>query len=269
MSRDFRCHLIVFVCAVLAGGSKAADREAFESTAAAHWQMVWFDAGTEDWREHWFLDGENATVTNTPEGMNFAAGPTHGYNPDHAVLWTQQSFSGDVRIDFEYTKTDDEIRNVNIIYVLASGKGEPPYVQDIFTWRDLRREPWMKHYFDHMNTYHVSFAAFPMVNEDQDPEADYIRARRYLPQVGNGLKGTALQPDYEPEGLFKKGVPHQITVIKRGDHLFMRVQNAEQTMICHWPTSTHPDIESGRIGFRHMFTRSARYRNIRISTIER
>ena len=252
---------------VVAWGGSDDEAELFRQIEALPWIEVMSDAGTDDWQEQWFLDGLKARVTNDAQGMHFAAGPTHRHNPDHAVLWTKQSFSGDVRIDFEYTKTDDEIRNVNIIYLLATGQGDAPFVQDIFTWRDLREEPAMRMYFDHMNTYHVSFAAFPMENEDQDPEADYIRARRYLPEAGNGLTGTALQPDYEPEGLFRRGVPHQITVIKHGDHLFMRVQNEEQTMICHWPTNTHPDIQSGRIGFRHMFTRSARYRDIRVSTI--
>ncbi len=269
MNRTIRCHVIGLLSAGLALGLNAAEQEAFAEAAAADWQEVWFDDGTGDWAEKWFLDGLTAQVSNDERGMHFAAGPTHGHHPDHAVLWTRQSFAGDVRIDFEYTKTDDEIRNVNIIYVLASGQGAAPFVEDIVAWRDLRTEPWMKHYFNHMNTYHVSFAAFPMVNADQDSEADYIRARRYMPDSSNGLGGTALLPDYEPEGLFKKGVPHQITVIKRGDDLFMRVRNAEQTLVCHWPTTTHPDISSGRIGLRHMFTRSARYRNFRISSIER
>lgn len=261
--------MVVFgaVMAGLLGAETEADK--FARIESAPWREVWFDAGTGDWREQWFLDGKKARVTNDERGMHFAAGPTHRHDPDHAVLWTKESFSGDVRIDFEYTKTDDEIRNVNIIYLLATGQGKPPFGEDIFTWRDLREEPAMRMYFNHMNTYHVSFAAFPMENEDQDPEADYIRARRYLPDAGEGLRGTALQPDYEPEGLFRPGVPHRITVIKHGDHLFMRVQNDEQSMICHWPTDTHPDLTAGRIGLRHMFTRSARYRDIRISALER
>ena len=45
----------------------------------------------------------------------------------------------------------------------------------------------MSMYFNHMNTYHISYAAYG--NTDEPDKHDYIRARRYMPESGNGLKG--------------------------------------------------------------------------------
>ena len=48
----------------------------------------------------------------------------------------------------------------------------------------------MRLYFNHMNTYHISYAAFRQKNDDS--EEDYIRGRRYMPDAGKGLSGTAV-----------------------------------------------------------------------------
>ena len=112
-----------------------------------------------------------------------------------------------------------------------------------------------------MNTYHISYAAFP----NNDDTTSYIRARRYMPER-SGLQGTDLKPDYFPTGLFKTGVPHQITVIKKARDLFMRVENSELTLYCHMANHDLPPITEGRIGLRHMFTRSALYKDLKIST---
>lgn len=77
----------------------------------------------------------------------------------------------------------------------------------------------MKMYYDHMHSYHISYAANPGTKKA------YIRGRRYMPER-QGLKGTALKPDYSTPELF---------------------------------------AAAGRIGLRHMFTRSARYANFQVS----
>jgi hypothetical protein len=155
---------------------------------------------------------------------------------------------------------------VNILYVLASGSGAEPYETDIAAWSELREVPSMSHYFNHMHAYHISYAAFDQDNED--PSNDYIRARRYMPETGKGLEGTELEPDFSKTGLFEAGVPHRITVIRSGDDLFMWVRNGEQEMLCRWAIDAFPFIESGRIGLRHMYTRSALYRDFRVSLLK-
>ncbi len=230
--------------------------------AAARWKEVFFDPGTGDWKERWFLDGEVGKVKTGPSGMELTAGPEFKNDAHHMVLWTRDSFAGDLKIEYDYTRLDDETRCVNILYIQATGSGEGQYAKDISKWNELRRVPAMRTYYDHMHAYHISYAAFPN-NEDA---TSYIRARRYLPDA-SGLKGTDLEPDYYPRGLFKKGVPHKITVIKKARELFMRIENAEQTYYCHMTNPDLPPIDEGRVGLRHMFTRSSRYQNFRISTI--
>jgi len=238
------------------------EQQAFAKVSAATWQEALTDACTGDWTAQWFLDGEVGTVRTGPDGMVLTAGPEFRNDADHIVLWTKESFAGDLKIEYDYTRLDNETRCVTILYIQATGSGKEPYVKDITKWNELRRVPAMRMYFDHMNTYHISYAAFPNSGEDR---TSYIRGRRYLPHK-TGLKGTGLDPDYYPEGLFATGVTHHITVIKKDRDLFMRVENPNRVHYCHMANPKLPIITEGRIGLRHMFTRSARYKNIRIST---
>lgn len=235
---------------------------AFEDANAATWREAFFDPGTGDWKVRWFLDGDVGTVKTGANGMELTAGPEFRNDAHHMVLWTRDSFSGDLKIEFEYTRLDKETRCVNILYIQGTGSGKGKFVHDIFQWKDLRRVPSMRMYYDHMNAYHISFAAFP---NDEDTTA-YIRGRRYLPETA-GIKGTNLKPDYFPKELFEPGVPHKLTVIKKERDLFMRISNSEQTFYCHMTNPDLPPIQVGRIGLRHMFTRSARYKNFRISSL--
>jgi hypothetical protein len=238
-----------------------ADKAAYEQAAAGEWRRVFSDPCTGDWRQHWFLDGGVGTVTNGPEGMTLTAGPEFGNDAHHMVLWTKQIFEGDLKIEYEYTRTDNETRCVNILYIQATGSGKGPYARDISRWNELRKVPAMATYFDHMHTYHLSYAAFPNSGENR---VSYLRARRYLPE-GDGLKGTEMAPDYDPQGFFAEGVKHQITVIKKDRDLFLRVENPDRVGHYHFRNPNLPAITDGRVGLRHMFTRSARYRDFRIS----
>lgn len=239
--------------------------EAFKRAAGADWQTAFEDPGTGNWRAHWFLDGQTATVETGQQGMTFTAGPTFGDHADHAVLWTRESFAGDLRVDFDFTRVDHATRAVNILYILATGSGQGPYARDIARWSDQRQVPYMRTYFQNMNLLHISYAAFG--NEDTGPKPDYIRARRYL--ATEKLAGTELEPDvYTDTGLFDPGVPHHITVIKRGDDLWMMIRNPDQRYLAHWPTDAFPPVTEGRVGLRQMFTRAARYANFTIATLE-
>jgi len=233
-----------------------ANRKGFEQAIVREWIDVCVDDCTGDWQEKWFLDGEVGTVKTAPGGMTLTAGPEFKNDAHHMVLWTKESFKGDLKIEYDYTRLDHEKRCVTILYIQATGSGKGPYARDITQWNELRKVPAMSAYFDHMNTYHISYAAFP---------EGYIRARRYMPEQ-KGLKGSDLKPDYYPKDLFATGVKHHITVIKKERDLFMRVENPKGTTYCHMSNPELPVITEGRIGLRHMFTRSARYQNILIST---
>ena len=246
-------------------GHKQESMKRFQELSGAEWKEVFHDPCTRDWKENWTIDGLKAKVENSEKGMDFTAGPSFGHDSSHAVMWTKRSFSGDIRIDYEYTKLDESIRAVTILYVFATGSGLDPYKEDIAEWSNLREIPSMRTYFNNMNAYHISYAAYGLKNTD--PAKDYIRVRRYMPQAKQGLKGTELRPNYFETGLFRTGETHKITVIKKGNDLFMRIRTQRKTMLFHWRTDSLPPITKGRIGLRHMYTRSARYHDFRVSVL--
>lgn len=238
----------------------------FQELSSADWRQAFFDPCTSSWQESWSLDGRKATVANGTDGMTFTAGPTAGDDSCHAVLWTKESFEGDLKIEYEYTRTDRAVRYVTILYIQSTGSGDAEHPKDIAAWSELRTVPSMRLYFNHMNTYHISYAAFDTTNED--PERDYIRARRYMPDAGGGLAGTELKNEYARTGLFKTGVPYRVTVIKKGKELLLHVEGDGREQLCHFRGEHLPPILEGRIGLRHMYTRGARYRGFRVSVLD-
>ncbi|WP_258103482.1 DUF1961 family protein [Marinoscillum sp. MHG1-6] len=226
--------------------------------------LLFDDSGIANWRENWILDGERATVINTDLGMELRAGPEHGNDTCHTVIWTKQSFKGDICIEYDYTRTDTTTRCVNILYFHASGKGNDDFPVDIALWNEKRTVPHMDTYYDNMHTYHISYAAFSATEYSGDN--DYIRLRRYHPN-GNGLNGTGVPGDHFKTGLFKPNVSYHIQVFKYQNRVEMHIQNnqnASEQLICKWDVSMFPECESGRVGFRHMYTRNARYKDIKI-----
>ena len=73
--------------------------------------------------------------------MELTAGSEFGNNAHHMVLWTKESFEGDLKIDYEYTRLDEATRCVTILYIEATGSGKGPYVKDISRWNELRKCP--------------------------------------------------------------------------------------------------------------------------------
>lgn len=235
------------------------EKTMFEEALNQNWTEVFYDSGCENWQEKWFLDGDNARVFNGKLGMEFYTGARYKCDADHGVLWTKESFQGDIKLELDYWRLDNANTCVNIIYLMATGTGEEPYSRDIWEWKELRNVPSMKLYFEHMNAYHISYAAFGL--EDSDA---YIRARRYR---GRALEGTNIEPDYDPEDFFAPMEKHKVIVIKKREQLFFFTENEKEKKLCTWNLDPHQDLREGRIGLRQMFTRNARYANISISQI--
>lgn len=261
--------LLIIAATLNAGPVYAADAEnskadRFNALNALPWKVQFEDPGTGDWQKEWFLDGERATVRNTEKGMQLSAGPIEYDYASHCVLWTRRSFKGDVRIDYDFKRLDTINKHVNILYVQATGVEDGPYTKDIAEWSDLREIPWMSTYYKNMKLLHISYAAYPMKGSDED----YVRARRYPIRPDLGFDEIELPPDTFNTELFKPGLLNHITVIKKGNELHMRVKNAEKTMYFAWDTSAFDPITEGRIGLRQMFTRSSRYTNFSVSTLE-
>ena len=140
--------------------------------------MAFDDDCTGNWTDNWFLDGKYATVENSEDGMSFSAGPEAGNDAHHAVLWTKDSFKGDIKIEYDYIRTDSAVKYVNILYIQATGDGEGEFVEDISKWNNLREIPAMRMYFENMNLLHISFAAF----ENDGKGLYYVRAEDILNQ---------------------------------------------------------------------------------------
>jgi len=239
------------------------DAALFDELSQADWQPCLDDPCSGDWTQNWSLDGVRASVSTSAQGMLVSAGPVAGDHASHAVLWTQQSFRGDLKVEYDFQRMDTINRYVNIIYLHATGTGKGLYAEDIAEWRHLREIPYMGTYFKHMNLLHVSYAAFG--NKDGTP-SDYIRARRYpIDPPERTFDDIALEGDITDTGLFEPGRLQHIIVLKRGHRLAVRVSNDEQTRCCSWDTSAFPDLDHGRIGLRQMCTRCSRYRNFRVS----
>ena len=179
----------------------------------------------------------------------------------HAVLWTKQSFEGDIKIEYDYTRVDSmtESTAVNILYIQATGLGTQESPTDIFLSTKQREVPWMKSYFLNMNALHISYAT------TGPKRAFYVAARRYpANDQENFMHGTMIQPVYEDIDLFRTGETYHITALKEGSRLTFTAEREGKSHTFEWDTSGYPPVSEGRIGFRHMWARSSRYQNIKV-----
>lgn len=226
------------------------------------WKLKFSDPCTENWRTHWFLDGELATIEHSEKGMNFSAGPINRNDAHHAVLWTKESFEGDIKIEYNYTRTDSQMVNVNILYIQATGIGKDSFDTDISKWNEFRKVPTMSKYYNYMKTIHISYAAFKMVNDD--PNADYIRIRQYPVSEEITFDDMEIAPAFYETGLFLTGVTYKMTWIKTKTKLYLKVEGNDLVKEFSWNLNKPESITKGRIGLRHMFTRSANYSDFNV-----
>ena len=225
------------------------------------WKIAFSDPGAGDWQDLWFVEGLKANVEYDEGSLVFTAGPVPGEQESHAVLWSRQSFKGDIRIEYDYTRLDSmtEAPSVNILYVQATGLGTDESPTDIFLSTNQREVPWMKSYFLNMSTLHISYAT------TGPKRSHYVAARRYpAAHQKNFMHSTMVQPVYENVDLFKPGETYHITVQKEGKRLSFRAEREGKTHSFEWDTSAFPPVTEGRIGLRHMWARSSRYENFRV-----
>jgi len=83
--------------------------------------------------------------------MTLTTGPEFKNDAHHVVLWTKQEFEGDLKTEYDYTRTDEAPNCVTILYIEATGSGEEPYAKDITKWNELRKVPAMTTYFRNKN----------------------------------------------------------------------------------------------------------------------
>lgn len=251
--------LFVLAISIMSCGEVKNDFDKLNNAAA--WDLKFEDDCTGNWEKSWFLDGQKSSITHSEKGMEFKAGNMEGNDADHAVLWTKEIFKDDVKVEYEYTRTDEQTEWVNILYIQALGV--PPFAEDISTWNHLRVIPSMKTYFTHMKALHISYAAYGKNNLDQ--QNDYVRVRQYPVLKGKRFSETKIPPASFKTGLFVPNETYKITVIKTKQKLYFRVKINQVSKLFEWDLKA-PLIKKGRIGLRHMYTRSARYKNFKIYT---
>jgi len=239
--------------------------EAFAEAESLPWITAFEDGLTDGFGPEWLVDGRLATFTPTPAGTEVVCAPTVGDDSAHTVLWARERFAGPLKVEWSFTRLDDSpAESVCIVYLHASGSGDGPYAADITQWSELRRVPAMKAYFDRMNAYHISYAVTSPATEG----GDYVRARRYLPLAGRGLTGTALTPEYDHVGWFRRGVTYRMTVILYEGTLYMQAADGDERRLFWFDTTTLPPLEEGYVGLRQMWARASRYADFRVSTLK-
>lgn len=246
--------------------SQDLDQKEFQAlNQSKQWKVQFQDKCTQNWQSKWFLDGLHAEVKNSKKGMLFNAGKVERDDAYHAVLWTKKSFTGDLKIEYYFTRTDEKTTWATILYLQATGTGIAPYATDITKWNSLREIPAMKTYFNNMKAFHISYASFD--NSNTDKNKDYIRLRQYPVKPGENFNTTTeiLNPFFET-GLFKTGETYKITIIKTAESLYFKVTGKKSSKLYSWDISQYSQLNEGRIGLRHMFTRSAIYKDFKIYT---
>lgn len=259
MSRTYSLLMAMTAMLCCTAQNQQSDFEALSNSK--QWELVLMDNGIKDWTKNWILDGEIATVENTSEGMHFAAGPEAWNDAHHAVLWTKESFTGDIKIEYDYTRTDTANQFVTILYIQATGdEEEEAFSKDIMAWKAYRDVPAMRKYFKNMNLLHISYAAFG----NNGDGFYYTRARRYPKPDDKGFNTIRLEPSYDNKGFVKSGQTYHITAIKSGTMLYFKLESKDGEEVFSWDCSDFPPVTEGRIGLRHMYTRSAIYKNFKV-----
>jgi hypothetical protein len=231
------------------------------SAASNTWKLAFNDSGSKQWQEGWFVEGAKATLSNSESGMVFTAGPVPEEQASHAVLWTKQSFTGDVKIEYDYTRLDSmtHVPGVNILYIQATGLATNESPTDIYLSTTQREVPWMKSYFLNMHALHISYST------TGPTRSHYVAARRYpAKELNDFLHGTQIQPVYQNIVLFQLGETYHITAVKQSDRLTFTAERNGQTHSFEWDIASWPAVTEGRIGFRHMWARSSRYKDIKV-----
>ncbi len=246
--------------------AQTTDEKTFEKLNNSKiWQLRMKDRGTKNWQSNWFLDGLHAEVKNSTKGMSFSTGTVERDDAYHAVLWTKGSFKGDLKIEYNFTRTDEKTIWAIILYLQATGIGIPPYDSDISKWNQLRETPAMKTYFNYMKAFHLSYASFENTNTDQNK--DYVRLRQYPVKPGENFNTSTEIPNaFFETGLFKTGKTYKITIIKTAKTIYFKVTGKNISKLFSWDISQQPELDEGRIGLRHMFSRSAIYKDFSIYT---
>lgn len=255
-------HLLFFSCTFIY--AETTEEKHFKQAEALQWQETFTPSLEQPWQNHWFLDGEDARVSNTNDYLEVNTQDHQNKTKIFAVLWTQTSFEGDLKIEYHFKKVDQHNKGVNIIYVQATGDDEKGHSEDIALWSEKRNKAAMSDYYQNMHTYHMSYAAYG--NSPNIDYKDYIRGRRYLPLANKGLKKTKLTGEYNDTELFNDHQWVKVTLIKKDKEFLVKFEHPNKTQYCRFLNEDKAAIREGRVGLRLMPNRISHFSDFKIYT---
>jgi hypothetical protein len=254
----------VSVLSVLTGASALASRPLGVQQPA--WHVVLSDDGTGNWKDNWFLFGDPSRgigVTNSTEGMTLRAGDGTNPKSDHAVLWTKATFSGDLRVEYDFTVLDRYSTSIpsngycSAVLLYSRPSASAPFASDLADWPVARRnaDTSGRALNEAVDGLQFNYAF------NGDPRGNRFRLRA---NPGYVLIGESVEMK-----LFAPGIEHHVVVEKRGDSMTVSAAGSDGQRFAK--TFSAPPLakqSSGHVGLRNMNRREARYRNIRISSGE-
>lgn len=233
-----------------------------ERTARPNWRLAFSDNGTGRWSDDWVLFGnpERISVTNGPDGMTFRAGDGTDANADHAILWSKRSFSGDLRVEWDYTVLDRYSSTIppngycSALMLYSSGAGTFGLPTELLAWPQQARQADTSGRYFHERTRGLQLN-YAFVG---DPRGNRFRIR--------ANPGYLLGTESDETDFFRPGASYHVAVEKTGAVVGVKV--AELSSGREFSTTFADPLlqnySSGRIGLRNMNRRESRYAKVRV-----
>ena len=205
----------------------------------------------------YFKDGSTATVAYTANGLEINA-PS-----GHTVVWTKTSFTGDIRIEFDYKRLNVPRVGINegtLLVVNGWGLSRVCPVDQLTHPLDIRA--WARPVATY-DVYKFCMANQTVSFDNLDRGTDPRLTVRQNP--GYHDMGTIIPPKLQT------GVLYHVTVTRTGNTLKTLVKRGT-TVVASLTATLNPSLPGsqvskfGYVGFRQMTGRRAAYRNIKIFT---
>ena len=245
------------VLALLAVAAAAAPVE-----AAPPWVLKFSDpAGTPGAAvTKYFKDGSVGTVSYTAGGLDINA-PNRVGGP--TVVWTKTSFSGDIKVEFDYKRLDIPRVGVSEASLLVlNGWGLTTVCRVDNTVHPLDIRTWARP----VATY--AFYQYCMTNQTvgfDNLDGGTIQRTTVRQNPGYHDMATIIRP------MLQSGVYYRVTATRIGNTLTAVVKRGT-TAVASVTAILNPSLPGsqvsrlGYVGFRQINGRHAAYRNIKIST---
>ena len=101
--------ILVFIQSLIY--AESIEEKHFKQANSHEWKEAFSPSTEENWQDHWFLDGEDARVSATKDYLEINTQDHQKKKKKiYAVLWTQPSFEGDIKITYRFKKPISTIR---------------------------------------------------------------------------------------------------------------------------------------------------------------